>query len=121
MSGKEGAQAERMKAFAEELRERFGLPVHLWDERLTSAEANRVLGLISRRRWLQRLSRRRWEHAIQPRLIGLCVEPAQHLRVALRRSQGRAPGRVVRRRVGLEARRVRRSRPLWRRRVLLGE
>ena len=29
--------------FAEELRKRFRLPVHLWDERLTSAEANRLL------------------------------------------------------------------------------
>lgn len=43
MSGQEGIQAERMQAFAEELRQRFQLPVHLWDERLTSAEANRVL------------------------------------------------------------------------------
>ena len=43
MSGHPGAQAEKVSAFAEELRRRFGLPVHLWDERLTSAEANRVL------------------------------------------------------------------------------
>lgn len=43
MSGAEGTQAEKMQAFAEELRERFSLPVHLWDERLTSAEANRLL------------------------------------------------------------------------------
>lgn len=43
MSGSEGAQAEKMRAFAEDLRERFSLPVHLWDERLTSAEANRLL------------------------------------------------------------------------------
>lgn len=43
MSGAEGVQAEKMQRFAEELRERFQLPVHLWDERLTSAEANRVL------------------------------------------------------------------------------
>ena len=43
MSGAEGAQAEKMRRFAEDLRERFGLPVHLWDERLTSAEANRLL------------------------------------------------------------------------------
>lgn len=43
MSGAEGTQAEKMQGFAEELRERFGLPVHLWDERLTSAEANRLL------------------------------------------------------------------------------
>ena len=43
MSGNEGIQSERMTAFAEELRRRFQLPVHLWDERLTSAEANRIL------------------------------------------------------------------------------
>ena len=43
MSGQAGAQAEKVSAFAEELRRRFGLPVHLWDERLTSAEANRVI------------------------------------------------------------------------------
>lgn len=43
MSGEEGIQADKMQGFAEELRKRFGLPVHLWDERLTSAEANRLL------------------------------------------------------------------------------
>jgi len=32
-----------MKLFAEELKKRSQLPVHLWDERLTSAEANRLL------------------------------------------------------------------------------
>jgi putative holliday junction resolvase len=43
MSGMAGTQSEKMQLFAEELRGRFKLPVHLWDERLTSAEANRVL------------------------------------------------------------------------------
>ncbi|HTS35004.1 MAG TPA: Holliday junction resolvase RuvX [Candidatus Solibacter sp.] len=43
MSGVEGTQAEKMHAFADSLRKHFGLPVHLWDERLTSAEANRLL------------------------------------------------------------------------------
>jgi putative pre-16S rRNA nuclease len=43
MSGAEGTQAVKIKQFAEELKKRFHLPVHLWDERLTSAEANRVL------------------------------------------------------------------------------
>jgi len=43
MSGEEGLQAEKMQAFAEEIRRRFKLPVHLWDERLTSAQANRLL------------------------------------------------------------------------------
>ncbi len=43
MSGEEGIQAEKVHAFAEELRSKFKLPVHLFDERLTSVEANRVL------------------------------------------------------------------------------
>jgi putative Holliday junction resolvase len=43
MSGASGVQADRMAVFAEELRTRFGLPVHLWDERLSSAQANRLL------------------------------------------------------------------------------
>jgi putative Holliday junction resolvase len=43
MSGMEGRQSEKMAAFAEDMRKKFKLPVHLWDERLTSAEANRVL------------------------------------------------------------------------------
>jgi putative Holliday junction resolvase len=43
MSGAEGTQSEKMQGFAEDLRKRFRLPVHLWDERLTSAEANRLL------------------------------------------------------------------------------
>lgn len=43
MSGVEGAQAEKVQAFADELRKHFKMPVHLWDERLTSVEANRLL------------------------------------------------------------------------------
>jgi putative holliday junction resolvase len=43
MSGLEGIQADKMRVFAEDLRKHFKLPVHLWDERLSSAEANRVL------------------------------------------------------------------------------
>jgi putative holliday junction resolvase len=43
MSGEEGRQSEKVAIFADELRRRFDVPVHLWDERLTSAEANRLL------------------------------------------------------------------------------
>lgn len=43
MSGAEGTQSEKMRQFADELQRRFNLPVHLWDERLTSAQANRLL------------------------------------------------------------------------------
>ena len=43
MSGAEGTQSERMQGFAEDIHRRFRLPVHLWDERLSSAQANRLL------------------------------------------------------------------------------
>lgn len=43
LSGMEGIQSGKMQLFAEELRKKFGLPVHLWDERLTSSQANRLL------------------------------------------------------------------------------
>lgn len=43
LSGIEGIQSEKMQVFAEDLRKKFGLPVHLWDERLTSSQANRIL------------------------------------------------------------------------------
>ena len=43
MSGAEGIQSEKVHVFAEELRRKFKMPVHLFDERLTSVEANRVL------------------------------------------------------------------------------
>ncbi|MCC6580974.1 MAG: Holliday junction resolvase RuvX [Phycisphaeraceae bacterium] len=40
MDGSEGDSAKRTRAFAEELTRRTGLPVHLHDERLTSAAAD---------------------------------------------------------------------------------
>lgn len=43
MSGEEGIQAEKVQLFAETLRAKFKLPLHLFDERLTSVEANRLL------------------------------------------------------------------------------
>jgi putative Holliday junction resolvase len=43
MSGSEGTQSGKIAEFAEQLRQRLGVPVHLWDERLTSAEAHRIL------------------------------------------------------------------------------
>jgi putative pre-16S rRNA nuclease len=43
LSGAEGTQSAKMQRFAEELRRQFNLPVHLWDERLTSTQANRIL------------------------------------------------------------------------------
>ena len=43
MSGAEGRQSEKMREFVAVLEQNFELPIHLWDERLTSVEANRVL------------------------------------------------------------------------------
>lgn len=43
LSGEESPQATKNRAFAAELGELTGLPVHLWDERLTSHEAHRIL------------------------------------------------------------------------------
>ena len=43
MSGAEGRQSEKMREFVAVLQQHFDLPIHLWDERLTSVEANRVL------------------------------------------------------------------------------
>ncbi len=43
MTGQVGAQAEWVHAYAARIAEYTGLEVKLWDERLTSAEANRFL------------------------------------------------------------------------------
>ena len=43
MSGDEGRQAAYVRDFSERLAERTGLEVRLWDERLTTVEAQRVL------------------------------------------------------------------------------
>jgi putative Holliday junction resolvase len=43
MSGDLSPQAMKAQAFAEMLRQEFGLPVVLWDERLTTTEAHRLL------------------------------------------------------------------------------
>jgi putative holliday junction resolvase len=43
LSGEEGTQSEKMRRFAGDLQTHFHLPVHLWDERWTSTQANRLL------------------------------------------------------------------------------
>jgi putative pre-16S rRNA nuclease len=43
MNGSEGRQSTWVRKFAERLEKRSGLAVRLWDERLTSVEAARVL------------------------------------------------------------------------------
>ena len=55
MDGREGRQVEWVKDFAERLRGRLAVPVRLWDERLTTVEAERMLktsGISIRKRAL---------------------------------------------------------------------
>lgn len=54
VSGEASAQTERARKFAAELGELAGLPVTLWDERLTSREAHEIL---------YRAGKKRQEHA----------------------------------------------------------
>lgn len=43
MGGVEGRQSGWVREFAEAIGKRTGLPIQLWDERLTTVEAGRVL------------------------------------------------------------------------------
>lgn len=43
LSGKEGDMALEARAFADALSKEFGLPVIMWDERLTSSMADRLM------------------------------------------------------------------------------
>ena len=43
MDGTEGARAQLCREFAQQLRERTGLPVAHWDERRTTVEAHNIL------------------------------------------------------------------------------
>jgi putative Holliday junction resolvase len=42
LSGEASAQTEKARAFAAQVQARLGLPVHMWDERLSSREAERL-------------------------------------------------------------------------------
>jgi len=52
MDGSYGPAAEKSKAFISKLEETLGVPIRAWDERLTSAQANRILieGNVSRKK-----------------------------------------------------------------------
>ena len=43
MDGEEGTQAKRARLFAEKVRERLEVPVEMWDERMTTVQAERHL------------------------------------------------------------------------------
>jgi putative holliday junction resolvase len=65
LSGEESPQGARVQAFALELGELAGLPVHLWDERLTTREAHQIL---YQTRW-QRQNHRRLVDQVAATLI----------------------------------------------------
>jgi putative Holliday junction resolvase len=50
LSGAPGSQAEKTQAFAAALGQLTGLPIHLWDERLTTREAHQILYEAGHRR-----------------------------------------------------------------------
>jgi putative Holliday junction resolvase len=54
LDGSEGAEAVAARALAAEAAAQTGLPVELWDERFTSAEAERALIAVGRRRQQRR-------------------------------------------------------------------
>lgn len=61
MSGSEGRQAMLVRDFCRRLRDAVSIPVELWDERLTTVEAQRVLrssgiGLEKRRQNIDKLA-----------------------------------------------------------------
>ena len=43
MDGSEGFKAQACREFAEELRQASGLPVNMWDERLTTVQSHNIL------------------------------------------------------------------------------
>lgn len=43
MGGEEGTQAKKARLFAEKIRERLEVPVEMWDERMTTVQAERHL------------------------------------------------------------------------------
>lgn len=49
LSGDRSPRAIAAEKFADELRAEFALPVHLWDERMSTAEAHRHLDAVGRR------------------------------------------------------------------------
>ena len=59
MDGSYGPAAEKVRAFVERLKEEVDLPIRLWDERLTTAQAQRVLleGNVRRKDRKQRVDK----------------------------------------------------------------
>ena len=54
MDGTEGPQAVKTRRFAERVREHTGIPIELWDERLTTVEAEETLRVTGTKRRRER-------------------------------------------------------------------
>jgi putative holliday junction resolvase len=80
LNGSEGPRAVKSREFARRLGEALGLPVFLWDERLTTAEAERVLieADVSRRKRASVIDRLAAQLILQGWLAAGCpeVDPA---------------------------------------------
>lgn len=50
LSGAMGPQAEKVMALVDDIRRRLDMPVHTWDERLSSVEASRASPNLGRRK-----------------------------------------------------------------------
>ncbi|MBN1871405.1 MAG: Holliday junction resolvase RuvX [Candidatus Omnitrophica bacterium] len=65
MNGTKGPKAEDASLFAEVLRRQSNIPVELWDERLTTAEAKRLLLIAD----VSRMKRKRLDDKMAAQLI----------------------------------------------------
>ena len=75
MDGSEGPRAQSSRAFARNLTEALGLPVALWDERLTTAAAERTLiaADVSRKRRAEVIDSLAAQYILQAALDRLAV------------------------------------------------
>ena len=60
MDGSEGAQAKLIRQFARELQKHTDIPIHFYDERLTSFEAEKKLSAVD----LTRKKKKKWLDAV---------------------------------------------------------
>lgn len=76
MDGSEGPRAQSARAFARNISEALGLPVALWDERLSTAAAERALleADASRKRRAQVIDSLAAQHILQGALDRLAAE-----------------------------------------------
>lgn len=65
MDGTEGPRAQKSRRFAQSLAERFDLPIVLWDERLTTWEAEGML----REARARRQKRKEWIDAVAAQVL----------------------------------------------------